>query len=82
MVECKPHLGGETARVEVRSIKAGAVAMRVETPLEVVAKLIMGAKYIVLTSTDPKDREVTMVVLRKERIEYWRMLTSSVGWKH
>ncbi len=66
------YLGGETARAEVRSIRAGAVVtMGMETALlEVVAKLITGAGYIALTSTDPKDVVVTMVVLRKERIEY------------
>ncbi len=49
--------------------------------LEDVITLITGIEYIVLTATDPKDAVVMMVVLRKERIEYWRILTSSMGQK-
>ena len=82
MFECKTYLGGETARAEVRSTRAGAVVtMGMATVLlEVVSRLITGARYIMLTPADPMDTLVTVVVLRKERIEYWRILTS-VGQK-
>ncbi len=84
--ECLTHrtyLGGETARDEVNSTREGAVVtMGIETvSLEVVSRLITGVGYIVLIPTDPKDAVVTTVVLRKERIEYWRILTSSMGQK-
>ncbi len=44
--------------------------------------LITGVGYMVLTATDPKDAVVTTVDLKKERIEHWRILTSSMGQKH
>ncbi len=83
MSEHRTHLGGETARDEENSARVGSV-VTVDTEvvsLEDVITLITGIEYIVLTTTDPKDAEVTIVVLRKEKIEYWRILTSSLGWK-
>ena len=83
MHEHRTYLGGETARDEVNSTRVGSV-VTVDTEivsLEVVSRLIMGVGYIMLTPTDPKDAVVTMVVLQKERIEYWGILTFSMSQK-
>ncbi len=83
MFECKTHLGGETAGAEVRSTGVGVVVTRgiATVLLKVVSRLITGAGYILLIPPDPKGALVVTEVLRRKRIEYCGILTSSTGWK-
>ena len=83
MSEHRTYLGGETARDEVNSARVGSV-VTVDTEavsLEDVIMLITGVGYIMLTPTDPKDVVDMMIVLWKERIEYWGILTFGMSQK-